>query len=110
MRETGHPTYSPVDRDNLDALFRALANECRRELVSVLERRATSHVDVETLAHQLAATGAVDDRTAVTELHHVHLPMLDEAGVLEYDHERGVVEYLGSRTACRLLSIVDGEF
>lgn len=38
-------------------------------------------------------TGDIIDRDATTiELHHVHLPAMDERGVIEYDRDRRVIE------------------
>jgi hypothetical protein len=110
MTDTAYATDFPADRAGFDALLQALANDRRRELVSVLEAQATNLVEVATLAHQLAATRAVDAKEVVIELHHVHLPMLDHAGVLTYDPTRGVVEDVDSQTARALQSAVEGDF
>lgn len=70
---------------------RLLAAERRRLALDVLADR-TAPVDLEDLATAISAREAdapprptyTDDRVAIT-LHHQHLPMLDEAGVVDYD-------------------------
>lgn len=72
---------------------RLLAARQRRLVVDVLADRA-GPVDLEALASTVATLEA-DSATATSEataqvemhLHHAHLPMLDDAGVLDYDPE-----------------------
>ncbi|WP_459192994.1 DUF7344 domain-containing protein [Halosimplex sp. J119] len=80
-----------------DALFELLADPRRRRLLEVLE---------ETGRGERAPLADLSERVAVAEgttegearhgvavaLHHVHLPKLDEAGLVEYDPETRVVE------------------
>lgn len=70
---------------------RLLSSARRRALLDVL-RDGSTPMDVETLAMEVREeeqrTGSADqdamDRIAIT-LHHVHLPKLDEVGIVDYD-------------------------
>lgn len=83
-----------------DQIFRLLRNERRRTVLRHL-RREGGTVHVRDLAEQAAArehdtpvralTSAERERVSVS-LYHSHLPKLDDAGVVEYDRDRDVVE------------------
>lgn len=84
----------------LDELYSALANERRREVLSVLIREPTP-MDVKTLARQLTVQEACDNSKMVTEesirevhvtLHHNHLPKLADLNLIEYDTDEETVE------------------
>lgn len=64
--------------------YRLLASERRRDAISELAG-ASAPVELEDLAAHLANGDEAETRI---ELHHVHLPMMAEMGILEYDHER----------------------
>lgn len=57
------------------------------ELIVTLEELTRAVADAERVADG-ATVAEIDDRCIATTLHHVHLPKLDEAGVLEYDPDR----------------------
>lgn len=70
-----------------DELHSLLASEERRRLIRYLDR--SGETDFEELRDYLeAADGPPDDpsRVAVALVHN-HLPMLEEANVIEYDHD-----------------------
>jgi hypothetical protein len=80
-------------------LFDVLSNERRRILLSVLPDQSTP-VDAADLARTVAAreeSSAPEDvsaelvRDVHVTLHHVHLPKLDDAELLEYDAPAGDV-------------------
>lgn len=91
----------PAD-DDLDALFRALADERRRTTLSVLSEQRHP-IRLETLARDVAAreageperavSGAAVDRVRVS-LVHSHLPLLREAGLVTAD-DAGRLSYEG---------------
>lgn len=89
--ETATPRYNPI--------FRALADERRREILSILRDRASS-VDVEELAVQLVAAEREKSLFDVTEaeveelhasLWHVQLPVLEDTDLVDWDDEAETV-------------------
>ncbi len=89
--------------DDLDELFAALADSRRRTILTVLANQYHP-LSTETLARDVAAR---EDETAEREvsqervdevrlsLHHVHLPLLNDAGLIGYDSESETVSYEG---------------
>ncbi|MFC6973692.1 hypothetical protein ACFQL1_01775 [Halomicroarcula sp. GCM10025709] len=80
-----------------DALFRALAHRQRRRLLATLV--STDRSAVADLVDVLAGWESTEDgpvgpddwRTLRAQLLHSHLPLLDEAGLIDYDGAAGVV-------------------
>ncbi|MFP8957376.1 hypothetical protein ACLI4Y_11645 [Natrialbaceae archaeon A-CW3] len=70
------------DKLDWDAVFEALSNERRRTVLTVL-KETTEALSLETLAKRVAAheLGAAE-HTVATTLHHQHLPVLREAGLV----------------------------
>ena len=78
-----------------DVLLDALAHEERRELLIELGRKGT--VDVDHLVARVVCAGDADrlaDGSGETAMrfHHIHLPKLEDVGLIEYDHELDIVE------------------
>lgn len=77
----------------LSERHRLLADDQRRTVLAVLSERADA-IAVDELASAVARRS--DDpataRTVAARLHHVHLPVLDEAGVVDYDRAAARVE------------------
>lgn len=102
-----HPVIQRVlDAVPPDDVLVALANGRRRDVCAILAGRESA-MDRRALATRLVAREYdvaledVPDREVddvLTTLHHVHLPTLEDADVLEYDHERGLVTYVGHPT------------
>ncbi|MFC4359232.1 hypothetical protein ACFO0N_14900 [Halobium salinum] len=99
-------TRSPIEegRDEWGELYRMLAESRRRHVLDHLYRRGES-VGVGELAtqvgkreHASSAASVADDRvrTIHVSLQHVHLPALDNAGLVDWRREAGVVT-LGER-------------
>lgn len=90
-----------ADDERLESVFRALAHPLRRTVLTVLrERSGEDSVSVEDVATAVVESGrattkkgvtVADVREVATSLHHQHLPMLADAGLLAYDPERDVV-------------------
>jgi len=88
--------------ESLDAFFAAIADERRRDVLDVLSHQF-DRIHVETLARELltdAETNASEVpaeavRDALVGLHHVDLPTLADADLVEYDADAGTVEYAG---------------
>jgi hypothetical protein len=92
-----------VEADDWDGVLESLADERRRIALSVLSA-ADGTVDRERLAASVAARAECvsetevpprDAKDVLLSLHHVHLPKLDEAGLVEYDHKAEEVAYAG---------------
>ena len=87
---------------NPDSLYAALANRQRRVVCLFVVDNDDSVITLDEMTTHLVteersgnakplADPEYHDRVA-TLLHHVHLPMLADAAVLEYDHEERLVE------------------
>lgn len=75
----------------------ALAHRRRRCVCEVLAAADRKFLPLSEVTEQVVASpeGRTDEATETVKikLHHVHLPKLDEAGLLEYDHETNAVYY-----------------
>ena len=74
---------------HLDATFRALADERRRETLRYLDGRGASAL-ADLADHLTDDDGAV--RRTYTSLYHNHLPLLSAADLVEYDADAERVE------------------
>ena len=80
-------------------ILEALAHGRRRSVCKVLAAADREFLSLEELSERVTANGenrpsdSADVRPVRVELHHVHLPKLDEAGLLEYDHRVHTVYY-----------------
>ena len=92
-----------ADSERLDALFTALADLRRRTVLDVLSHQY-GPIHVDTLARELGAADANvaesevpddDIDRLLTGLHHVHLPILSDAGLVTYDRDAETVSYTG---------------
>lgn len=89
--------------DKWSELYRMLADSRRRHALDYLDRRGEK-VDVRDLADRVReredgageGEGLVDAEAVYVSLQHVHLPLLDDARLVEWDREKGVVS-LGLR-------------
>ncbi|WP_049920853.1 DUF7344 domain-containing protein [Halopiger djelfimassiliensis] len=107
MRETeGEPTALSAERTpSLDLVFDLLSNRRRRYALYVLYEQPDGVATVEELTDDIVSferqySGAesetgIDDRKQRirTELQHVHLPKLEDAGMLEHDQRSETVRY-----------------
>ena len=89
---------------SIDDLFAVLTEARRRTVLSVLTE-STSPMDVESLATRVAARERDVDADSLSEstvedvhvtLHHVHLPKLDDAGLVDHDRENGTAATTGA--------------
>jgi len=107
MMNTGTPGGSDDAADGdrgisstLDATLDLLANRRRRYVLYCLRERRDA-LSVADLAEQLLAWERDDppddvDEQVVADLHHCHLPRLEEAGAVTYDEESGRVSLAAS--------------
>jgi DNA-binding transcriptional ArsR family regulator len=82
-----------------DLVFTMLSNQRRRHVIHYLKQRG-ERVTIRELSRQVAAwengveTDALDykqRKRVYTSLHQTHLPKLDDAGIVDYDRDRGTV-------------------
>ncbi|GAA0669915.1 ArsR family transcriptional regulator [Natronoarchaeum mannanilyticum] len=73
----------------------ALAHGRRRNVCEVVAAAEREFLPLEEVSERVASRDhdGADPQTVRVELHHVHLPKLDDAGLLEYDHELNTVRY-----------------
>lgn len=93
-----------------DETLRLLAHERRRKALQHLSQ-AEEATTVDSLAERVAAETDPDHDDGVvksveTDLHHVHLPKMDEVGVVDYDARSGTVRYRPRPTVEELLDAV----
>ncbi|WP_134672055.1 DUF7344 domain-containing protein [Halorussus marinus] len=87
------PEYALADEraDDVSAAFELLSSARRRGVLYAADRG--TETSVEALAERIATwLGDPDASTVALSLRHTHLPKLADAGVVEYDSERGTVE------------------
>lgn len=104
MVDSDSPSNRGEDNENdesrkVSTIFRILANRERRIALHVLQERRGELVEIRDLANEIAATRApdetVDPMIVETTLRHAHCPKLADAGIIEYDDQRGAVRYEG---------------
>lgn len=78
---------------SVDSLFDALSDRRRRSVVRCLMRRTDRAVDLETLDARLCRDASADPGDFEVPLRHVHLPKLDDVGIVAYDEDDGTVRY-----------------
>lgn len=95
------------DGEEVSALLATLADEHRRQVVRYFQTDGNTVASVDDLVEHVAGweVSASDrERLAVT-LHHVTLPRLDAAGVVEYDARSHTARYREAPSLERLLTL-----
>ncbi|MFW6382633.1 MAG: DUF7344 domain-containing protein [Haloferacaceae archaeon] len=108
----------PTTEISEDDLFDVLANQRRRFAVHLLKREAEDAIAIGEMAEQIAAWENGIDTAEITSserkrvytaLQQSHLPKMDEAGVVEFNKARGVVEATPALTDVDVyLDVVEG--
>ena len=111
---TEHPI---VDEDDLvrascdlESLFRLLADDRRRQVAATLETMTDNCVDLEVVLAAVAAANGDSEPDCDdwrVEFHHVHLPMFEDVGVMEYDEHAGTVRWYQCDVLTDILDAVD---
>lgn len=81
---------------NLDDILNLLSDHYRRQTVRVLRGTPESEVEFDELIDGIIQESRIEgqkaDRIAV-QLHHKHLPMLADQGLIAYDPDARIVRY-----------------
>lgn len=95
--------------DRVDAILRALAAGRRRVVLEHLCGDPDGVSSFEDVADSVARSraGPSDRESVVTELVHKDLPVMQEAGLLEYDTRSRTVRYRSDRIAEGVLNCVE---
>jgi DNA-binding transcriptional ArsR family regulator len=96
-----------IDERTLDAVFDALADDHRRDLLAYLQDANETSVDELATFVRRQADGArrgTNGNDIAVRLHHVHLPKPADADLVEYDRNAGRVEYVGGSEIAELLA------
>lgn len=85
------------DGDAASARYSVLADADCRQVVEFFREADSDVVSLDVLAEELRtpARSSTDPTGLAVQLHHVTLPKLSEAGVLEYDSDEKRVRYSG---------------
>jgi DNA-binding transcriptional ArsR family regulator len=84
---------------DVDDAVDVLTSPDRRRVLEYLDDESVESTTVTGLASHLASleSGSTsqsrDERSYETRLHHIHLPKLDDHGILEYDPRSNAVRY-----------------
>ncbi len=77
----------------VDDVLGALADDSRREVVRYLSNDPAGDTSVQAVADHLASRRDAPTEDVMIRLRHAILPLLADRNLLEYDSERGVVQY-----------------
>lgn len=85
-----------MTEQSFDACLQLVADSRRRRTVQQLRHADDGKTTVDDLVDRLHSgepVSDVDRQRLAIQLSHVHLPKLDDHGVVEYDRESGTVQY-----------------
>jgi len=109
----------PTTEVSEDELFDVLANQRRRFAVHLLKREEKDRVEIGDMAEQIAAwENGIDTaeitgnerKRVYTALQQSHLPKMDDAGVVDFDKDRGTIEPTPALTDVDLyMDVVEGK-
>lgn len=115
---TGEVTGSCREKEQLsaDAILSAVANEHRRAILHALDDASEKTLDYDALVDDVAdrvrdetTERAPDEqrRRVRIELHHTHLPKLEEPRIIDYEGDTGQVRFIGGDLEREILSVVE---
>lgn len=97
---SGDAQQWPMTGNPLDASLQLVADRRRRQVIRELRQDPTNSATLDELVDRLfeaepvAADPATDRERLAIQLYHSHLPKLADHGVVEYDRQRGTVQYV----------------
>jgi len=103
-------TVSPeAASKSVDEVLLALADERRRLAVQYFKEATDRTASCDELAAYVCGKGSVDHRIENMEarLHHVDLPKLAEAGLIEYDSRSNTVRYQPLRSVEPIVDAIE---
>lgn len=97
-------TSNPTITDSLDIVFDLLSDVRRRYLLYYLVTMDGDVTDRDAAVNAVyeyeAANAGTDDcptpENIQIEFHHTHLPRLEDAGLVEYDHRHSTIRFTGN--------------
>lgn len=88
-----------VEDRSVDQVFKLLGNRRRRRIIGYLhetvDNSATFDELVDSVVEDETNSPRPDEHSVAADLHHVHLPMLDDVGIGDYDARTKTVRYHG---------------
>ncbi|WP_436923849.1 DUF7344 domain-containing protein [Halosimplex amylolyticum] len=95
------------ESDGIDTAFELLADRRRRAVIEVLRTAPHGSLELPALVEGVASKTDDDPDELAPALYHTHLPKLDDAGVIDFDGERGVVDYDSAPLLERCLDVAE---
>ncbi|MDF9745046.1 DUF7344 domain-containing protein [Natrinema salsiterrestre] len=99
---------TPDNQQDLDDVYQSVANQRRRTVLTYLEEASDDAASLDQLVDhvvdQETHSPGPDRESVLIDLYHCQLPMLDEAGVIDFDSQTETVQYRGHREVERLFS------
>ena len=99
-----------------DTALSAVANEHRRAILDALDNASEKTLEYDVLVDRVADRVRDEDARRESdehrqrvriELHHTHLPKLDEARIIDYEAETGHIQFVGGELERELLTLVE---
>lgn len=97
---------------SIDEAIEILSESVRRDVINYFQVHPSDTTDIKTLANFITKEGGVDygeDRaqeTVESLLHHLHLPALAEASLVEFDPRSSQVRYVGNEKVENIQAII----
>lgn len=93
---------------DVDDVLDFLADARRRAVVSALQAAGDDWIDFDRLVAAVAdETPDANAETLRIDLHHVHLPMLEDRGIIDYDSRAGTIRYYRCELIADVLAAVE---
>ncbi|WP_424016763.1 DUF7344 domain-containing protein [Halorientalis pallida] len=107
--EDDRPALGESADPSFDRWLELLAHRDRRLVVSTLLENGDDRLPVGVLTDVIVRERADDVRpqSVLIDLHHVHLPKLQRADVIEYEREASLVVYRGNEELERCLRAIE---
>lgn len=87
--------------------LRVVVNPRSRQFLSILEANEGDQITLDNILTQLPVNGRKDRQSWSIDLHHNHLPRLEDLGILEYNRAESTVRYLGCPLIAEQIDLVE---